>query len=213
MKNLFYLAVAIVLCQACQYQSLQPTYGWQTEKAPNGAFAEEPMNTENYAPIVENQFLSPQDQPLSTFSIDVDYASYSNTRRFIKSGSLPPADAVRIEELVNYFSYDYPAPDPGQPFSVHTELSPCPWQPKNQLLHIGLKAKEVPMEEVPASNLVFLLDVSGSMSSPDKLPLLINSFQLLTNQLRAEDRVAIVVYAGASGVVLPSTPGNQKDRS
>ena len=212
MKNLFYLCLAIVLCQACQDQSLQSTSNWGVEYPAKGAYAEEPMNTENYAAIVENQFTSPQDQPLSTFSIDVDYASYSNTRRFIKNGSLPPVDAVRIEELVNYFPYHYAEPMAGQPFSVHTELSPCPWQPENQLLHIGLKAKEVPMAEVPASNLVFLLDVSGSMSSPDKLPLLINSFQLLTNQLRSEDRVAIVVYAGASGVVLPSTPGNQKDR-
>jgi len=212
MKNLFYLCLAIALCLSCQDQSLQSSSKWGAEYPATGALADESMNTENYAAIEENQFLSPQDQPLSTFSIDVDYASYSNTRRFIKNGSLPPVDAVRIEELVNYFSYNYAEPMAGKPFSVHTELSPCPWQPENQLLHIGLKAKEVPMIEVPASNLVFLLDVSGSMSSPDKLPLLINSFQLLSNQLRPEDRVAIVVYAGASGVVLPSTPGNQKDR-
>ncbi len=174
--------------------------------------AQQDFNTEGYSTIHENGYKDVLKQPLSTFSIDVDKASYSNVRRFINQGQLPPVDAVRIEEMINYFSYDYPEPEGKDPFSVYTELAECPWNRDHQLLHIGLKGKSMDKSELPASNLVFLLDVSGSMESPNKLPLLKSAFRLLVNQLRASDRVAIVVYAGAAGTVLESTPGNQKEK-
>jgi Ca-activated chloride channel family protein len=171
-----------------------------------------PHNTEGYSAIHENGYKDALRQPLSTFSIDVDKASYSNVRRFINMGQLPPKDAVRIEEMINYFSYNYPEPAGEHPFSVTTELSICPWNNNHQLLHVGLKGKEMDKEELPPSNLVFLIDVSGSMNAPNKLPLLKSSFELLVKQLRKEDRVAIVVYAGAAGLVLESTPGNEKEK-
>ncbi|HKK77292.1 MAG TPA: von Willebrand factor type A domain-containing protein [Saprospiraceae bacterium] len=167
-------------------------------------------NTEDYDLIQENTFLAVKDEPLSTFSIDVDAASYSNLRRFVNNGSLPPRDAVRIEEMINYFNYDYEAPRAEHPFSVTTELSDCPWNADHQLLHIGLQGKEIPTDDLPASNLVFLLDVSGSMNAANKLPLLKSSFKLLTDQMRPQDKVAIVVYAGSSGVVLDATSGDKK---
>lgn len=170
----------------------------------------EQFNTEDYDAIVENRFYEVTQNPLSTFSIDVDAASYSNMRRFIKNGQKPPKDAVRIEELVNYFDYEYPEPQGEHPFEVVTEISDCPWQPKHKLLHIGLQGKHILTENLPASNLVFLLDVSGSMDEPNKLPLVQASIKLLTDQLREQDRVAIVVYAGAAGLVLPSTSGADK---
>ncbi len=173
---------------------------------------EQDFNTEGYSAIHENGFKSPLREPLSTFSIDVDAASYSNVRRFITEGQKPVPDAVRVEEMINYFDYDYPQPKDGHPFSIVYELGDCPWNNNNKLLHIGLQGEKMETEEVPPSNLVFLLDVSGSMDMPNKLPLLIKAMKLLVSQLRAEDRVAIVVYAGSSGLVLPSTPGNQKER-
>jgi Ca-activated chloride channel family protein len=169
------------------------------------------FNTEGYAGVNENGYKNVKINPLSTFSIDVDNASYSNIRRFINMGELPPADAVRIEEMINYFKYDYPEPVGVHPFSVYTELAVCPWNKKHQLLHIGLKGKSIDKSSLPPSNMVFLLDVSGSMSDPNKLPLLKSAFGLLVNELRAQDRVAIVVYAGAAGLVLESTPGNRKE--
>ncbi len=167
------------------------------------------FNTEQYSHISENGFKKVTDDPLSTFSIDVDAASYSNVRRFLNSSTLPPADAVRIEEMINYFSYDYPQPTDKHPFSITTETGSCPWNPEHQLVHIGLQGKKIVAEALPPSNLVFLLDVSGSMNSPAKLPLLKSALKLLVNQLREEDRVAITVYAGSAGLVLPSTPGNE----
>jgi Ca-activated chloride channel homolog len=169
-------------------------------------------NTEDYGLIQENRFLSVGQEPLSTFSIDVDAASYSNVRRFVNNGQVPPKDAVRIEELVNYFEYDYAEPAGSHPFEANTELSTCPWQPEHQLLHIGLQGEKIPTEDLPPSNIVFLIDVSGSMSDANKLPLLKSSFKLLTNQLREQDRVAIAVYAGAAGLVLESTPGDNKQK-
>jgi len=171
----------------------------------------EPFNTENYGKIEENRFRRPQQEPLSTFSIDVDAASYSNLRRMIEEGQLPPPDAVRIEEMINYFDYDYPQPKGDVPFSITSEVAACPWEPKHRLVSIGLQGKAIPTADLPASNLIFLIDVSGSMESADKLPLLISSFKLLVNQLRANDKIAIVVYAGAAGVVLPPTSGNEKE--
>ncbi len=166
------------------------------------------QHSESYAEIKENDFLQASKKPLSTFSVDVDAASYSNLRRYINSGSLPPKNAVRIEEMINYFNYDYPQPKDDTPFSIHTELGQCPWNNENLLLHVGLQGKEIPTSELPPSNIVFLLDVSGSMNNFNKLPLLKSSLKLLVKQLRAADRVAIVVYAGSSGLVLNSTPGN-----
>ncbi len=169
------------------------------------------FNTEGYATVNESGFKSVKNNPLSTFSIDVDNASYSNIRRFINMGQLPPAGAVRIEEMINYFSYDYPDPGGEHPFSVITELAVCPWNRDHQLLQIGLKGRSIDKSSLPPSNLVFLIDVSGSMNVPNKLPLLKSSFRLLVNELRPQDRVAIVVYAGAAGLVLESTPGNRKE--
>lgn len=169
-------------------------------------------DNEDYAEISENGFLTVNNKPLSTFSIDVDAASYSNMRRFITSNQKPPKDAVRIEEMINYFNYDYEAPKGNDPFSVNTEISKAPWNTKHQLVHIGLQGKKIATKNLPASNLVFLIDVSGSMSSSNKLPLLKAGYKLLVQQLRAQDRVAIVVYAGAAGVVLPSTPGDRKEK-
>lgn len=169
-----------------------------------------PINTEDYDNIIENRFLSPLKEPLSTFSIDVDEASYSNVRRYLQEGSLPPAGAVRIEEMINYFDYDYEAPKGNEPFSVFTEIASCPWNTKHQLVHIGLKGKEIPTDNLPASNFVFLIDVSGSMVEPNKLPLVQESLKMLVDQLREKDKVAIVVYASNSGLVLPSTNGSNK---
>jgi Ca-activated chloride channel homolog len=168
------------------------------------------FNTEEYAKINENSFKDVLRDPLSTFSIDVDPASYANMRRFINSGSLPYKDAVRIEELVNYFHYDYLQPDDGRPFAINTETASCPWNEGHRLVRIGLKGKEVPVDKLPPANLVFLIDVSGSMQSEDKLPLLKSAFKLLVQQLRPQDRVAIAVYASSEGLVLPSTRGSDK---
>ena len=170
----------------------------------------EPPSVEEYAHIDENHFTSPLVEALSTFSIDVDAASYANMRRYLNSSTMPPPGAVRIEELVNYFNYTYPQPLAAQPFSINPEVSSCPWNPEHQLVHIGLKGLEIDRSELAASNLVFLIDVSGSMSNPNKLPLLKQSFSLLLNNLNKHDRVAMVVYAGAAGVVLPSTPASDK---
>lgn len=173
---------------------------------------EQNWNTEDYDLISENRFFEVSKEPLSTFSIDVDAASYSNLRRYIKNGIAPPKDAVRIEEMVNYFDYDYPQPTGEHPFEIITEIGDCPWASEHRLLHIGLQGKEIPMEDLPASNLVFLIDVSGSMDAANKLPLLQASFKLLTDQLREKDRVAIVVYAGAAGLVLEPTSGANKQK-
>ncbi len=180
----------------------------QTYAAPEPGYI--PHNTEGYTAIDENGFKDVLHNPLSTFSIDVDRASYSNVRRFLNMGQLPPIDAVRIEEMINYFNYDYPEPEGKHPFSVYTEISACPWNSSHQLLHVGLQGKSIDKSELPPSNLVLLIDVSGSMSAANKLPLLKQAFRMLVNELRPEDRVAMVVYAGAAGLVLESTPGNQK---
>jgi Ca-activated chloride channel family protein len=171
---------------------------------------EKPFNTEDYDRIVENRFLAATQNPLSTFSIDVDEAAYSNVRRYINNGSIPPAGAVRIEEMINYFDYNYPQPTSEEPFSVNTELSECPWNAQHRLLHIGLQGKEIPLQNLPNANIVFLIDVSGSMDEPNKLPLVKASMNLLADQLRADDKVAIVVYAGNAGLVLPATSGANK---
>jgi Ca-activated chloride channel homolog len=170
----------------------------------------QPGNTESYNAIDESPFQRPTQAPLSTFSIDVDTAAYSNARRMINSGQLPPKDAIRIEELLNYFAYRYPQPQNNAPFSVNTEVTQAAWNPQHKLVRIGLKGKQ--LQEIPPSNLVFLIDVSGSMNAPNRLPLVQRSLCLLTQQLSANDRVSLVVYAGNAGMVLPPTPGDQKDK-
>lgn len=181
--------------------------GAATESAPPD---QESARGESYTRIDENPFLEAARAPLSTFSIDVDTASYSNTRRFLSEGRLPPKDAVRIEELINYFPYDYPQPAGSAPFSVTAEVADCPWNAQHKLVHIGLQGRKISTEDMPPANLVFLIDVSGSMNEPRKLPLVKSSLRTLAEQLSSRDRVAIVVYAGTSGLVLPSTPGDRK---
>ncbi|TKB26351.1 VWA domain-containing protein [Desulfopila sp. IMCC35006] len=165
---------------------------------------------ESYNAVTENSFIATANDPLSTFSIDVDTASYANIRRWLTGGALPPVGAVRIEEMINYFSYAYPQPETG-PIGITTELGPCPWQPANKLVRIGIKAKDLDPGNIPASNLVFLIDVSGSMNQANKLPLLQQSMLLLTGELTGQDRVSIVVYAGTDRVILPPTAGDQKE--
>jgi Ca-activated chloride channel homolog len=228
--TLLYIAVMILLVAACN----QEKYSQKELASKNRVMAppkdgsmpdalmqdgvgdlevaeEQPQwNTEEYDAIDENIFHDAIKNPLSTFSIDVDAASYSNIRRFINNGAMPPKDAVRIEEMVNYFDYDYSQPKDEHPFAVHTEISTAPWNPNHRLIHIGLQGKKIPTAILPASNLVFLLDVSGSMDEPNKLPLVKNSFRMLAEQLREQDHVSIVVYAGAAGVVLEPTSGANK---
>ncbi len=172
--------------------------------------ASEPLDRENYAHMEQNRVKLVADESVSTFSIDVDTGSYANVRRFLNQGRMPPQDAVRIEEMINYFDYDYQGPSSRkQPFRVTTEMAPAPWNTDKQLLHIGIKGYDVDKQKLPASNLVFLLDVSGSMMSDNKLGLLKRSLKMLTSQLSSKDSISIVVYAGATGVVLEPTPGNQ----
>ena len=175
------------------------------------AYPEPNWNTEDYDFIVENGFISTGDQETSTFSVDVDRASYSNMRRFLMQGSTPPPDAVRIEEMINYFEYSYSQPDSDHPVAITYELGSCPWQVRHQLLQIGVQSKKLEIENLPASNLVFLIDVSGSMQYANKLPLLIESFRLLVGQLRPQDRVSIVTYAGSSAIILQGKSGQYKE--
>jgi Ca-activated chloride channel family protein len=170
------------------------------------------VNREQYDRIEDNPFLAVKDNALSTFSIDVDRASYGNMRRFLNEGRVPPADAVRIEELVNYFPYALETPRGKDPIAITTEVAPAPWQPSHQLVRIALQARRIDVKNLPPNNLVFLIDVSGSMSSADKLPLVKESLRLLVHQMREQDRVALVVYAGSAGLVLPSTSGTEKSR-
>ncbi|PVD53068.1 hypothetical protein DC498_06800 [Terrimonas sp.] len=171
---------------------------------------DEGYNTEDYNGITENRFLTVKDNPLSTFSIDVDAASYSNIRRFLNNGQLPPAGAVRIEEMINYFHYDYAQPKDDKPFAIHTEIAESPWNAAHRLVLVSLQGKKIPTENIPASNLTFLIDVSGSMQDENKLPLVKQSMKLLVDQMREQDKVAIVVYAGNAGLVLPPTSGANK---
>ena len=164
---------------------------------------------ERYSPISINGYKNTTDEPLSTLSIDVDTASYSHMRRYLQKNTLPPKDAIRIEEMINYFSYDYPQPEGDDPFSVTTEISTAPWNPEHQLVHIGLKGSDVDLNEAPKSNLVFLIDTSGSMR--DEMHLIKQSLRMLVGNLRGDDRVAIVTYAGNAGVLLNPTAADNKE--
>ena len=197
-------ADSAVPVQAPSFATADSVSGEPQEGEPSG---------EGYARIVENEYQDAVANPLSTFAIDVDAASYANVRRFLLAeGRMPPADAVRIEELVNYFDYDYADPGGDAPFSITTEVAPAPWNPEHRLVHVGLQGRRMDVRSLPPANLVFLVDVSGSMDSSDKLPLLKEAFGMLVDNLRPRDRVAIVAYAGAAGLVLPPTPGSEKDR-
>jgi Ca-activated chloride channel homolog len=193
-------------------KSMGATSYYMTDAIYNGYVEDDGFNTESYDRIYDNIFKQSLTDPVSTFSIDVDAASYSNLRRFVTAGQKPPADAIRIEEMVNYFSYNYKNPNGNIPFSINTEVAECPWNPDHQLIHIGLQGKMVDYDDLRASNLVFLVDVSGSMSHEKKLPLVKKSLMKMLEQLTERDRIAIVVYAGAAGLVLPSTPANEKQK-
>ncbi len=193
-----------------QYRALGEAGPKSLESELSGRYRQD-FDTATYDHVSENPFLQASTNPLSTFSIDVDTASYSNVRRFINSGSLPPKDAVRVEEMINYFSYDYREPEGDKPFSIDLDATACPWDESHRLLRIGLKGREVASENRPSSNLVFLLDVSGSMTPAERLPLVKQAMRLLVEKLTEKDRVAIVIYAGGSGLALPSTTGDRKE--
>lgn len=194
------------------YDYTLPSSALQGRVAGVSVHRDKAYNTEDYDGITENRFRKVTDEPLSTFSIDVDGASYSNVRRMINYGQMPAEGAVRVEEFINYFKYKYPQPTGNDPFSINTEMSVCPWNKEHKLVMVGLQGKEIATTNLPPSNLVFLIDVSGSMSDANKLPLVKASLKLLVDQLREQDHVAIVVYAGAAGLVLPSTSGIQKEK-
>ena len=192
--------------------SLPEMYRSSVVQAPPVYYPSGSWNTEEYKHFYDNRFQETMSSPVSTFSIDVDTASYSNIRRFINSGALPPADAVRTEEMINYFSYEYPQPVNDKPVTLTTEVMACPWQPAHQLVMIGLQGKRLEKQELPPGNLAFLIDVSGSMAEQNKLPLLKSAFKMLVKELRDQDRVSIVAYAGSAGVVLEPTPGSNKEK-
>jgi Ca-activated chloride channel family protein len=210
-----FLVLTIFSCKKADYATEQNADATEiavtTTDALDEDYALPEPNTESYAGLEENPFESPLKTPLSTFSIDVDNASYTNIRRFINEGQKVPKDAVRVEEMINFFKYKYPQPDGQHPFSINTEYSDCPWNKNSRLLKIGLQGKNIPMANLPATNLVFLVDVSGSMDEQNKLPLLKESMKILVKELRSIDKVSIVVYAGSAGVVLEPTSGDNKD--
>lgn len=206
----------VIVNEIKSLESASYSFGLKKNKAESGSYynvSKEPdFSNESYDKVNYNEFQKVDNAPLSTFSIDVDRASYSNVRRFINQGYMPPKDAVRTEEMINYFSYNYPNPNGETPFSVITEVAQCPWNEKNKLVHIGIQGMKIETADLPPNNLVFLIDVSGSMSSDNKLGLVKKSLRLLVNQMREQDRIAMVVYAGAAGLVLPSTSGANKEK-
>src|SRR5688572_17474263 len=216
MKKIFIALTAILLFISCEDKNYSSESVAELSSQIRGLAAKDQedkkFDTEDYDNIVENKFLTARQNPLSTFSIDVDEAAYSNVRRYLENGSMPPRGAVRIEEMINYFDYVYPKPQNNDPFTVNTEISDCPWNPQHRLVHIGLQGKEIPVDNLSSSNMVFLIDVSGSMDVPNKLPLVQASLNMLVDQLREKDKVAIVVYAGNAGLVLPVTNGSDKIR-
>jgi Ca-activated chloride channel homolog len=223
-KRISVILLTSILLSGCQNRSsvASPKYapspmfigGLVTAGLRSGAAASftPGLNTESYSANDENPFKSARRDPLSTFSIDVDTASYANLRRFVRENERPPAGAIRVEELINYFDYNYPSPQGETPFGVHTEVASCPWNPNHRLALIGLRSSEIPATQRPAANLVFLLDISGSMSASEKLPLVQKSMRMLVGQLQARDRVAIVTYAGEDKIALAPTSCSQKDK-
>ncbi len=212
-KTIFLLVVSLALINSCTPEDSLSLNDYSSASYSSTSEAIAPITGERYNEFEENAFVEVSEQPISTFSIDADGASYSNVRRLlVRDKQKPPKGAVRTEELINYFPLDYPEPEGAQPFSLHGEISACPWKAENRLIRIGFKGKSIPENQLPASNIVLLIDVSGSMSSPDKLELLKQGFNLLVDGFDAEDRIAIVVYAGEAGVVLPATPGDQKSK-
>ncbi|TWI90700.1 YfbK domain-containing protein [Chitinophaga japonensis] len=199
------IAIAKAKAKARLAHSSNPNYG-------NIGMGIHAFFDETYGTIYENKFVETMKSASSNFALDVDRAAYSNIRRFVRLKERVPADAVRIEEMVNYFHYNYPLPDSNQLLAIHTSYAVCPWQPAHKLLQVAVRARQVDIDSLPASNLVFLIDVSGSMGTPNKLPLLQAAFRVLVNNLRPNDRVAIVAYAGAPGIILPATPGDQKEK-
>jgi Ca-activated chloride channel family protein len=197
--------------QKARLLRLAPDYSRPDFDALSEVLSGQVPGTEAYAPIVENDFVSPLDQPLSTFSIDVDTAAYANVRRFLEQDQWPPADAVRVEELVNYFAYTYPEPEGAHPFAVTLEAAACPWQPEHRLVRVGLKGQALQQAERPATTLVFLIDVSGSMRADNKLPLVKQSLRLLVEQLTENDRIAIVTYSNEAALRLDGTSGDRRD--
>ncbi len=208
------LMAGLLLLPACEKEDMDNSspagYNNLSSTGPQPAIT--PDNRERYNNVEENPFQEVKDQPVSTFSIDADGASYSNVRRFLSSGQKPPKEAVRTEELINYFTYNYPDPTGEHPIFVDGEIGECPWNQENKLIRIGFKGKSIPREALPAANIVLLIDVSGSMSSEDKLPLLKAGFKELINEFRPQDHIAIVTYAGNAGVVLPATSGAEKQK-
>ncbi|ASZ14646.1 von Willebrand factor type A domain-containing protein [Chitinophaga pendula] len=206
-KQVDEIAIAKAKAKARFSHSTNPNYG-------NTAMGMGVSNffDETYGAIYENKFAATDRIPVSSFAVDVDRAAYSNIRRFMRLKERVPVDAVRIEEMMNYFHYDYPLPAGQQLMAIHSQVADCPWQPGHQLLQVAIRAKTVNIDSLPPSNLVFLIDVSGSMGTPNKLPLLQAAFRVLVNNLRAKDRVAIIAYAGSPGIILPCTPGNQKEK-
>ncbi len=216
--NLVFLFLLIFSLQNCSKESNDENYkngirqsGYLSDLE-NGGIYNNPYAGEGYNEYEENQFIKVSDESISTFSIDADGGSYSNVRRYLNNNKLPPIDAVRTEEFINYFRYDYPSNNPIHPITLNGEISDCPWQHGNKLVRIGIKGKNIANENLPNTNFVFLIDVSGSMNKENKLGLLKESFILFTNHMRPQDKVAIVTYAGKSGVVLESTSGSKKDK-
>src|SRR5688572_1905940 len=216
MKKIFIALTAILLFISCEDKNYSSESVAELSSQTRALVAKDQedkkFDTEDYDNIVENKFLTTRQNPLSTFSIDVDEAAYSNVRRYLENGSMPPRGAVRIEEMINYFDYVYPKPQNGDPFTVNTEISDCPWNPQHRLVHIGLQGKEIPVDNLPPSNMVFLIDVSGSMDVPNKLPLVQASLNMLVYQFREKDKVAIAVYAGNTGLMFTITNGSDKIR-
>ena len=196
-------------------QEAAPTATTHKSKSILNYHEKEEMNynpNESYSSIVENKFVNPTDEALSTFSIDVDRAGYSNVRRYLDNGQMPPQDAIRIEEMINYFDYDYEGPKTDVPFAIHSSLVDCPWNNKHQIMHVALQGKDIEKDKLPLSNFVFLIDVSGSMSSANKLPLVKTSMKMLLQEMRPKDKVSIVVYAGAAGLVLEPTSASEPQK-
>jgi Ca-activated chloride channel homolog len=221
MKKLLHHAASLLLLLAgfaCQTEDdLSPEGGYAGDRLNHGSLSGGPQaggninaGKDQYAEVIENPFVLTVQEPTSTFSIDADGGSYANARRFISASQLPPKDAIRTEEFINYFQYDYGEVDGLHPIGLNGEVSACPWAPEHRLVRIGMKGRDIPASALPPSNIVLLIDVSGSMNPSDRLPLLKQGFKLFVDQLTADDRLAIVTYAGQAGVALPSTPGDHK---